>query len=286
MFAALALTGCASLGGDPFTTSGADTGAPPAVAAAYAGAPAHTATAPADLAGGPPETRHPHAVLSVAEHDPYEDFNRVMFHINDTVDTHVVVPVAEVYRLMMPPPARDGIRNAFANLASPVTFANDVLQGEWERAHVTFHRFLINSTVGVAGFHDVAADFYRLEPHVEDFDQTLALHGVASGPYLMLPLIGPATPRHVVGRVVDSFAHPLTWALAGQPVEWRIAPRGGELVSTRSDLIDPMGHIRATSPDYYAAVRDLYRQSRASEIANGLVADDRTGLEEDLDLDF
>jgi phospholipid-binding lipoprotein MlaA len=282
---ALSLGACASLGDEPFTASGADTGKPEVAVAAAA----PTASAPADLGGGA-ATLPPNATFDVAVDDPFEDFNRVIFHINDSVDTLVVVPVAEVYRGVVPQHARDGIRNAFANLASPVTFANDMFQGEWERAHITFHRFVINTTVGVAGFHDAAATLYGLEPHFEDFDQTLALHGVESGPYLVLPLIGPATPRHVVGRVVDSFAHPLTWALGGEPFLVAAAPRAAEATSVRADLLDSLGEIRRSSPDYYAAVRSLYRQSRQSEIGNGQTggggAGDAPALNDDLDLVF
>lgn len=288
--AAFSLGACASLGDETFTASGADTGAP-AVATAYAApgpVPAAPSAGAAGASTGSTLERHPNAVLEVAVDDPFEDFNRVVFHINDSVDTHIIVPVARAYRVIVPEHARNGIRNAFANIASPVTFANDVFQGEWGRAHVTFHRFAINSTFGVAGLHDVASSEFGLQPHVEDFDQTLALGGVESGPYLVLPLLGPGTPRHVVGRVVDSLTHPLTWALASTPVEYGLVQRGTELVSTRADLIDPLEQIRNSSPDYYAAVRSLYRQSRQSEISNGQlsVAQEGTDLDDDLDLGF
>ena len=284
---ALQLGACASLGDDPFTLAGADTGAPAqAQAPVVAAAEEATASAPANLGGGEAELteRYPNAVLAVAEDDPFEDFNRAVFHFNDALDTYIAVPVAETYRAIIPLPARDGIRNAFANLGSPVTWANDVLQGDWERATVTFNRLAINSTLGVGGLHDVAATEFGLQAHYEDFDQTMALAGMTSGPYLVLPLLGPATPRHVVGRVVDSFAHPLTWALAGQSFGVRVAPRAVEMASTRSDFIEPLKQLKANSPDYYAAVRSLYRQSRASEIGNGSVADEQTSLDEDLDL--
>lgn len=283
----LNLGACASLGDDPFTLSEVDTGAPEAEVVVVE----ETATAPADLGGS--ETadvtiKHPGVVLAVAEDDPFEHLNRAVFHFNDSIDTHLILPVAKAYRAVVPVPARDGIRNAFANVGSPVTWANDVLQGEWGRAHVTFNRFVINSTIGVAGLHDVAASEFGLQAHYEDFDQTLALAGMESGPFLMLPLLGPSSPRHVVGRVVDSFAHPLTWALSGQPLLVRAAPRAVELTSTRADLIEPVEQLKASSPDYYAAVRSYYRQSRANEIGNGMTssADDEASLEEDLDLNF
>lgn len=286
---ALQLGACASLGDEAFTLAGADTGAPEEVAAVEASG---TASAPADLGGDDADVtvRHPNAVFAVAEDDPFEHFNRSMFHINDSIDTHFIVPIAQTYRVIVPDHARESISNAFSNLAAPVTWANDVVQGEWERAHVTFSRFVINSTVGIAGLHDIAATEYGIQAHYEDFDQTMALHGIGSGPYLVLPLLGPATPRHVVGRVVDSFAHPLTWALANEPILVRAAPRAGEAVSVREELLDPTSALRENSPDYYAAVRSLYRQNRASEIGNGQgqgqSEDDQTSLDDDLDLNF
>jgi len=282
---AMQLGACASLGGEPFTFAEADTGAQ---TAALVQNEAAAPTAPADLGGSDNGTdvtaRHPNVVLAVAESDPFEEINRAVFYLNDTLDTYIAVPVAETYRAIVPVPARDGIRNAFANLGSPVTWANDVLQGEWDRAAVTFSRFAINSTLGFGGLHDVAAANFDLQPHYEDFDQTMALAGLASGPYLVLPLLGPATPRHLIGRVVDSLAHPLTWVLAGESFLVRAAPRAVEMASTRADFIEPIKQIKINSPDYYAAIRNLYRQTRASEIGNGMTSDDMTSLDEDLDL--
>jgi len=277
---AMQLGACASLGDEPFAIAGVEAGAP-----VVAESVATTATAPADLGGGTEvSARHPNVVLAVAEDDPFEEINRAVFHLNDTLDTFIAVPIAEAYRAIIPLPARDGIRNAFANLGSPVTWANDVLQGEWERAAVTFSRFAINSTLGFGGLHDVAAMNFDLQAHYEDFDQTMALAGLASGPYLVLPLLGPATPRHVIGRVVDSLAHPLTWVLAGESFLIRAAPRAVEMASTRSDFIEPVKQMKMNSPDYYAAIRSLYRQTRASEIGNGETADEMTSIDEDLDL--
>ena len=279
---ALQLGACASLGDDPFTLAKVDTGAPEAEVAT-------TATGPADDGADMPDdvtVRHPNAVLAAAENDPLEDWNRAVFHINDTLDTHIAVPVAAAYREIVPAPTQKSIRSAFDNIGSPVTWANDILQGEFQRANVTFERFVINSTLGVAGFHDVAAAEFGLQVHYEDFDQTMALAGVESGPYLVVPLLGPATPRHLVGRVVDSFAHPMTWALAGQSFPVRMAPRSVDLISTRAEYLEATKALKANSPDYYAAVRSLYRQTRASEIGNGNIADDESSLDEDLDLEF
>lgn len=234
-----------------------------------------------------PELRPGYSVY-VDDGDPFEGVNRAIFHFNQSVDTWVLEPVAKTYRHIVPPPVRTSIRNAVANLESPVTLANDILQGEWERAHVTLARLVINSTFGIAGLHDRASEM-GYEAHREDFDQTLALHGIPSGPYLVVPLLGPATPRHIVGRVVDSLAHPLTWVLAAEPIETVVVERAAEGVVQREAVLDLIEQTKATSSDYYGAVRSFYRQNRISEITNGRLVEESGAaidLSEDLELDF
>lgn len=205
--------------------------------------------------------------------DPLEPFNRAVFEVNDTLDRAVLEPVARVYRFVLPDEARDGIRSALSNLNSPVVFANDLFQFEFERAGITLGRFVINSTVGILGFIDVAEDL-GLPEHDEDFGQTLAVWGVDSGPYLMLPLLGPSNPRDTAGRVVDFFLDPIGYFMQGSDDDdWelataRYARQGLEVIALREGLLDLTDELRAQSIDYYAAVRAAYRQRRASEIAN------------------
>src|SRR5690606_17780478 len=113
---------------------------------------------------------------------------------NDMVDTLVLQPAAATYRFIVPEPVQDGIRNVLRNLNGPVILANDLLQGEFDRAGDTAMRFLINSTIGLAGIFDVASD-WGYEYHDEDFGQTLASWGVGEGFYLVLPLLGPSNLR-------------------------------------------------------------------------------------------
>ncbi len=141
------------------------------------------------------------------DNDPLEFVNRFTFAFNGALDTMVLQPAAATYRFLLPDPVQDGVRNAMRNIGAPVVFANDIFQGEWERAETTAMRFLINTTLGVAGIFDVAAE-WGYEYHDEDFGQTLAVWGVGEGFYLVLPLLGPSTARDTVGLVVDSFIDP------------------------------------------------------------------------------
>jgi phospholipid-binding lipoprotein MlaA len=201
--------------------------------------------------------------------DPLEPWNRKVFAFNLYLDDHVGKPVALAYRDNVPKFARDRFRDFYDNFTSPVTFVNDVLQGESGRAAETATRFWVNSLFGMAGFFDVAGQ-YGLKKHKEDFGQTLAVWGVDPGPYLMVPVIGPSNPRDLSGKVVDSFLNPISYALSNAGVAWLETIAGiVDQVDERSRLIEPMDELRRTSLDFYASVRSLYRQNRASEISNG-----------------
>ena len=200
--------------------------------------------------------------------DPFEPVNRLVFGFNEILDHAILTPVAKTYRFIVPGPVRTGVSNAVANAKAPVTFANDLLQGKPERAKTTFMRFLINSTVGMGGFVD-AAEAGGFEKHTEDFGQTLAVWGVGSGPYLVIPVFGPSSPRHVVGRVVDTAATPTTWILADHSLFERSTPTIADLVTGREALLGDVAALRESSPDFYASVRDIYRQGRKNAIFDG-----------------
>lgn len=202
--------------------------------------------------------------------DPLEPVNRVIFGFNSILDTVILTPVSATYNTVVPGPVRTGVSNAIANAKAPVTLINDLLQGEPKRAQKTFVRFLINSTAGFGGFVD-AAEAGGLPRHTEDFGQTLAVWGIGAGPYLVAPVFGPTTPRHLVGRIADSAATPTTWLMADLPMLERFTPTMADLMTGHAALLDDMNNLKKTSPDYYAAVRDIYRQSRANAISNGKV---------------
>jgi len=202
--------------------------------------------------------------------DPIEPFNRRMFAFNLWVDDNVAKPVAIAYRDNVPKFVRDRFRDFYDNFTSPVTFINDVLQGESGRAAETATRFWVNSFFGMAGFWDVAGQ-YGLKKHKEDFGQTLAVWGVKEGPYLMIPLLGPSNLRDAAGKVVDSFSNPISYFLPGSFAYLEIVGTVIDKVDERAGLIEPMDELRRTSLDFYAAVRSLYRQNRESEISNGKI---------------
>lgn len=198
--------------------------------------------------------------------DPLEIPNRFVFAVNETVDTFVLRPAAVTYRDWMPEPGKDMVRNLLDYLSSPVILANDLFQGEWERAGVTSKRFFLNSFS--AGLYDVAA-LEGYEKHGEDFGQTLAVHGVPEGPYLVLPLLGPSNPRDAVGLAVDMALDPLNWYVWNTDREWIGYTRtGANVVDARSRSIEALDDVKANNFDYYAAVRSLYRQRREAAIRN------------------
>lgn len=206
-------------------------------------------------------------------YDPIEPVNRAVFEFNRVVDGLLIKPIAQLYGLVVPSPIRTGVRNFLANLRSPIIFANDLLQGETERAGETLGRFMINTTIGLGGVLDPATALGR-ERHDEDFGQTLAVWGVGDGPYLVVPILGPSNLRDFVGRLGDRFANPL--AYLDDDTYW-IAQAGGEGVQARYDTLDLLDDLERNSLDFYAAVRAIYAQRRAADIRNGaLTTDDRS----------
>ncbi len=208
--------------------------------------------------------------------DPYEGFNRKMFAFNNGVDKYALSPAATAYKTVTPEFARDRVTDFFRNIRNPVIFANDVLQGEPERAGTTFARFGINTTVGILGLWDPASRM-GLERHNEDFGQTLAVWGVESGPYLVMPLLGPTTPRDLVGFGADRAMDPVAWVKFDDDWETNLAIRGGMGVvnglNVRVRMDDQIDTLNA-QPEPYIALRRIYSSSRQAEILNGKVNED------------
>ena len=202
--------------------------------------------------------------------DPLEPINRAVFSFNNAVDIILFEPVAKVYRFVFPEIIRDSVRNFMLNLRTPLTFAHNILQGDFDDAGVSAGRFLMNTTVGVGGLFDVATK-QGLEYEREDLGQTLGRWGVGHGFYIVLPLIGPSSLRDSVGLVGDGLATPVFWyAYNDANREWVYYTRGGlEAVDERARLIDTIADLRKNSVDYYVAIRSIYGQKRYS-----LVLDD------------
>ncbi len=200
--------------------------------------------------------------------DPWEGLNRDLYAVHNAVDNAVLEPVARGYRAVTPRPVRNVVLNFLRNLRGPVIFANDVLQGEFERAGVTAARFGVNTTVGVAGLLDPATSM-GLERHDEDFGQTLAVWGVESGPYIFVPLLGPTTVRDGAGRIVDTVFDPLTWAQGEDADEARIGRTLIAGIAARELVLDTVDAIERDSLDPYVSIRTSYQLLRESAIRNG-----------------
>jgi phospholipid-binding lipoprotein MlaA len=198
--------------------------------------------------------------------DPYENTNRAIFDFNQSVDHAVLVPVANAYRAVLPDPIRDSLRDFLQYLNSPIIFANDVLQGQVDLAGQTLGRFIVNTTLGVGGIVDVASKA-GIPYHTNDFGITLANWGLASGPYLMLPVLGPSNPRDLFGDVADSFGDPGNIVASQHHRIWASIVRGAvDGIDERSRNIESLAEIERTSLDFYATVRSLARQRRAAQI--------------------
>ncbi|MGA7673764.1 MAG: MlaA family lipoprotein [Rhizomicrobium sp.] len=205
---------------------------------------------------------------ALANNDPQEATNREIFDFNQKLDRWTLRPAAERYNNYVPGQVREAVHNTLTNLNLSVTFANDVLQGEPKRATQILSRFTVNSTLGVGGLFDVASRL-GIPEHSEDFGQTLAVWGVGEGPYMVLPLLGPAPPRDTAGLVVDVFFDPTIYIPIKQHILWMVGRQYFTLLDVRARNMETLDDIERNSLDFYAASRSLYRQYRANEIRNG-----------------
>lgn len=203
-----------------------------------------------------------------AANDPDEPFNRKVFLLNQKLDKYLVIPTAGAYVYVVPEFGRNRVHDLLGNLSLPVTFVNDVFQGEAKRAGQTVGRFMVNSTLGVGGLFDPATAFH-MPDHSEDFGQTLAVWGVPEGAYLVLPFLGPDPPRDVVGQVTDVFLDPTHWLHFKQHIWWDVGREYFTLLDLRARTYQTVQGIERSSVDFYASQRSLYRQLRNSEIRNG-----------------
>ena len=215
---------------------------------------------------------------ALAQNDPWEKTNRDIFDFDVRVDHAVARPIAKGYRTVVPEPVRDGIHNALTNLNSPVVLANDVLQGDGDKAANTAGRIVINSTVGIGGLFDVASRM-GMPGHDNDFGITLGKNGVAEGSYLVLPFAGPMPPRDLLGIAVDQAFDPLTYVRFHGKDTWMVVRYGIGIIDSRTSQLDAVESIERSSIDFYATTRNLYRQSRNAKINEGRAgADDLPNL--------
>jgi phospholipid-binding lipoprotein MlaA len=198
--------------------------------------------------------------------DPWESYNRKVYVFNDTLDTWVLRPVAKGYKFVMPDFAQQGVTNFILNIYEFNSFFNSLFQGEFAGAGRAGGRFLVNTTLGLAGFIDVATPM-GIEPFRADFGQTLAVWGVGSGPFLMMPIIGPRTVRSTVGYFTDTYTS--IPALVNEDA-WAWTFWTVEVIDFRARLLDAEDLITG---DRYIFLRDAYLSRREAFVKRGIVED-------------
>ncbi len=195
--------------------------------------------------------------------DPLEPFNRIMYNLNDTLYFWVLKPCTQAYKQVIPKPARIGIHNFFQNLAFPIRYVNCLLQGKSDAAGTESDRFLINTTAGILGFGDPAGDKYGLQPVDEDLGQTLAIHGINNGFYIVWPILGPSTVRDSAGMVGDLFLNPVFYV---EPIEAKLGISAGGYTNENSFHIGEYEVFKSAAVDPYVAMREVYIQYQNKKV--------------------
>jgi phospholipid-binding lipoprotein MlaA len=202
--------------------------------------------------------------------DPLEPLNRQTLEANLLLDRILLKPVTKVYIGIVPEEGRDAVKRALDNMKEPVVVINNVLQGEFRRAGTAAGRFVVNSTLGVGGFFDVAARDFNLEKQNGDFGQTLYVWGFPEGPYLMIPLLGPGNPRDLIGMGVDAYMDPFSYLATTDDVDtMQITRFVVDGIDQRARVIDVLDDLQKNSLDFYAQLRSLSQQRRAAELRHG-----------------
>ncbi len=198
--------------------------------------------------------------------DPLAPFNRAMFHFNDKLYFWALKPVAKGYKAVVPTTVRVGIDNFFHNATTPVRMVNCILQDKGAKANEEFARFMVNTTIGLLGFIDMASTFPEFEnagENDEDMGQTLAVWGVGDGIYLVLPFFGPSTLRDTVGMAIDWPLSPFTYV---QPAEASLGVTAVETVNGTSFRLGDYELLKKAALDPYEAIKDAYLQNRQKKI--------------------
>lgn len=211
------------------------------------------------------------------ENDPLEGFNRAMFSFNDTVDRAVLKPTATAYQDVTPSFVQTGIGNFFGNIGDVWTMVNNFLQGKVENGLNDFMRVAVNTTFGFGGVLDIASEA-GIQKHKEDFGQTLGKWGVASGPYVVLPLFGPSTLRDTAALPADIYGDPWTHVT---PVDVRNTGAVVRLVDQRAQALNATNLLEDVALDRYTFVRGAYLQRRESLVRDGAIADQKPAAAED-----
>jgi phospholipid-binding lipoprotein MlaA len=203
-----------------------------------------------------------HSTDAVEDNDPLEPMNRGIFWFNGMLDLIIIEPLSLMYREILPEFLRERVGYILRNLSEPIVFVNNILQGESDDAGDTLGRFLINSTLGIGGIFDVTTD-WGIPYKREDFGLTLASWGFKSGPYLVLPILGPSNVRDTVGRVGDYAFDPVNWwaYLSDHPLYSNIRT-AVQILDAKADNIELVQELEKNSVDYYATIRTWYHERR------------------------
>ncbi|MWV18391.1 VacJ family lipoprotein [Pseudomonas sp. L-22-4S-12] len=207
------------------------------------------------------------ALAQASEDDPWEAFNRPVFRFNDTLDTYALKPLAQGYQKVTPQFLEDGVHNVFGNIGDVGNLANNLLQGKVHDAGVDTGRLIFNTTFGVLGFFDVATEM-GLQRSDEDFGQTLGAWGLGSGPYLVIPFLGPSSLRDAPAKIPDSYLGMYPYI---DHVPTRNVTRGVNVVDARASLLSAE---KMVSGDKYIFIRNAYLQNREFRVQDGEVVDD------------
>ena len=206
----------------------------------------------------------PFATESEPVEDPWEPFNSRIFTLNYNVDRYALKPMARAYSVVIAPDLQDSLANAFDNLGFASRFLNSLFQGKLDRAGTELQRFLLNSTLGVGGLFDVAKYMFGIEaPPAEDVGQTLATYGMASGPYMVLPMLPPMTVRDAVGYAGDIFMNPVNYFIPFAP---NLGLNAGDRLNDRAVNLEAFEDLEESTVDLYGAVRSAYMDRRAKDI--------------------
>ena len=213
--------------------------------------------------------------------DPLEPLNRKILDLNLLIDRILLKPVAKVYIAVLPQQGRDAFKRALDNMKEPVVVINNVLQGAPDRAGIAAGRFLVNSTLGIAGLLDQAGA-WGLKKETGDFGQTLFAWGLPGGPYLVVPLLGPANPRDLFGMGIDSYIDPFSYLATVKDLDdLQIGRFVADGIDQRARAMDVLDDLEKNSLDFYAQLRSLSQQNRAAELRHGKAAEPAANFYQD-----
>ena len=205
--------------------------------------------------------------------DCFENLNRATFAFNQVLDVVIFKPVASAYRVL-PSPVRSGVSNSLDNLSNLITIPNNILQGDFNKAGINSGRFLINTTIGILGFIDVAQRIGLPDYEKEDYGQSLAKFGIGPGCYLVLPILGPSTARDAVSSVAN-FVGGDAWYNVSVKNDTQYfsdfdfySSKATAGVDFRAKNYDSIENLETNSLDFYASVKSLYLQDRQQKIVN------------------